>query len=309
MSQKTDSTDVAPGRIDLYPSRQQAEPVLLDRQDPVIHSGGGAPPPSITPQQVEDYARDGFVVLRDVFNAVEVETLQEELERLRSAPHIRVLPEAFTESDNNELRSLFRVHELSEKFGELAGDPRLANIARYILNDEVYVHQSRVNLKPACRGKGFYWHSDFETWHVEDGMPRMRALSMSIALTENTIYNGSLMLMPGSHRTYVACVGETPEENYKQSLKNQYIGVPDDGSLKKLHDELGIVVPTGPPGTVTVFDCNTMHGSASNISPLPRSNVFFVYNSIGNRVEAPFCDREPRPDFIGTRRRIVPLPR
>lgn len=139
-------------------------------------------------------------------------------------------------------------------------------------------------------------------------MPRMRALSMSIALTENTVYNGSLMLMPGSHRTYVACVGETPEENYKQSLKNQSIGVPDDGSLKELHDRFGIAVPTGPPGTVTIFDCNTMHGSASNISPLPRSNVFFVYNAISNRAGEPFCDREPRPEFIGARRRIVPIP-
>ncbi len=296
------------GRIDLYPSRHHSEPAMLEGRDPVIHGGSGDPPPSITPQQVEDYARDGFVVLHDIFGESEVGELQEELEPLRTAPHIRVLPEAFTEPDSNELRSLFRVHQLSEKFGGLAGDPRLADIARYILNDEVYIHQSRANLKPACRGKGFYWHSDFETWHVEDGLPRMRALSMSIALTENTIYNGSLMLMPGSHRTYVACVGETPEENYKQSLKKQSIGVPDDGSLKKLHNEFGISVPTGPPGTVTIFDCNTMHGSASNISPLPRSNVFFVYNAISNRAGEPFCDQDPRPEFIGTRRRIVPIP-
>src|SRR3546814_10756649 len=44
---------------------------------------------------------------------------------------------------------------------------------------------SRLNYKPGFKGKEFYWHSDFETWHVEDGMPQMRALSMSILLAEN----------------------------------------------------------------------------------------------------------------------------
>ena len=53
-------------------------------------------------------------------------------------------------------------------------------IAEQILGSQVYIHQSRVNLKPGFKGKEFYWHSDFETWHIEDGMPRMRALSCSI---------------------------------------------------------------------------------------------------------------------------------
>lgn len=61
--------------------------------------------------------------------------------------------------------------------------PTPARAGRQILGSEVYIHQSRVNYKPGYGGTGFYWHSDFETWHSEDGMPRMRALSVSIALT------------------------------------------------------------------------------------------------------------------------------
>src|SRR3546814_19751740 len=72
-----------------------------------------------------------------------------------------------------------------------------------------YIHQSRLNYKPGFKGKEFYWHSDFETWHVEDGMPRMRALSMSVLLAENTPHNGPLMLIPGSHQSFLTCVGET----------------------------------------------------------------------------------------------------
>src|SRR5690606_18676180 len=116
--------------------------------------------------------------------------------------------------------------------------------ARQILGGEVYLHQSRANLKPGFKGKEFYWHSDFETWHTEDGMPRMRALSVSIALTENYPFNGPLMLIPGSHKTFVACVGRTPENHYKQSLKRQELGTPDRESLKRLADRGGIVAPT-----------------------------------------------------------------
>src|SRR5690606_19257390 len=102
------------------------------------------------------------------------------------------------------------------------------------------------------------------------GMPRMRALSMSVLLTDNSAHNGPLMLMPGSHRHFIACVGETPEDHYKKSLRKQEYGVPADGFLTRLAIDGGIESATGAAGTVIVFDCNTMHGSASNITPFPR---------------------------------------
>jgi len=44
-----------------------------------------------------------------------------------------------------------------------------------------------------------------------------------------------------------------------------------------------------------------MHGSNSNISPYPRSNVFMVYNSVDNRLEEPFSGQQPRPPYIAER--------
>lgn len=171
----------------------------------------------------------------------------------------------------------------------------------------MYIHQSRINLKPGFTGKEFYWHSDFETWHMEDGMPRMRALSCSIALTENNEFNGPLMLIPGSHKKYIVCAGETPENNYKQSLSAQYIGVPDPAIITELVKEDGIVAPKGKPGSVTFFECNAMHGSNGNISPYPRANAFFVYNSVENTLVEPYCGLKPRPEHIAVREDFAPL--
>lgn len=291
---------------DIYPSRRSNEPAILRRQDPVIYSRG-TPPRPLTYRDVQSYEQNGFLQLKELFSPREVDALTRELNRLTSKDAIRKAEETVTEPDSGAVRSIFCVHALSEVFDRLSRDPRLLNVARHLLGDDVYIHQSRVNLKPGFSGKEFYWHSDFETWHVEDGMPRMRAVSASIALTENTILNGPLMLIPGSHRHYISCIGETPKGHYLQSLKRQELGVPDQDSLEFLASESEIVAPTGPAGSVLFFECNTMHGSNSNITPLPRSNAFFVYNAMSNRVVEPFSGMAPRPEFIATRERIEAL--
>ena len=293
-------------RTDLYPSRAQPSPGFLDRQDPVLYGVPGQRA-ALSAEQCESYARDGFLILSDLFAEAELGAFRAELERLRRSDEIRNGETVITEPGSGEVRSIFKVHRLSPVFASLAADRRLVGLAEFILGDRVYVHQSRLNYKPGFVGKEFYWHSDFETWHVEDGMPRMRALSMSISLTDNNPLNGPLLLVPGSHRHYVACVGETPEEHYKESLKKQEYGVPDDDSLRRLVDAGGIVAVTGGVGSVAIFDCNTMHGSNGNITPYDRANVFLVYNAVCNRLVEPFGAPSPRPHFIAEREDVAPL--
>jgi ectoine hydroxylase len=210
------------------------------------------------------------------------------------------------EPGSRETRSIFEIHRQNTVVGGLIRDPRLVRIAEFLLDDRVYAHQSRLNYKPGFTGREFWWHSDFETWHVEDGMPRMRALSMSILLTDNQVCNGPLMLINGSHEHYVACVGATPEDHYKASLKRQEYGVPDEAIITTL-SRRGIHSVLAPRGSVAIFDCNILHGSASNISPYPRSNLFFVYNAMTNRCGAPAGGTPPRPQFIANRLHIEAL--
>ncbi|SRR5690554_5661086 len=286
---------------DIYPSRRAAEPELLPRQDPVVHSDWRADAP-LSGHQVEQFERDGYLVLENVFEPGELEALQDETRLLLASPAALDAETVITERGSDEIRSIFAIHEQNSLMARLAADERLAGVASFLLGDDVYVHQSRLNYKPGFKGKEFYWHSDFETWHTEDGMPRMRALSMSVLLAENTPHNGPLMVMPGSHQTYVTCVGETPEDHYRMSLKKQEYGVPDELSLAILAHRHGIVAPTGAPGTVILFDCNTMHGSNGNITPFPRANAFLVYNALSNRLQAPFAAEKPRPPFIADRK-------
>ncbi|MEU2299174.1 ectoine hydroxylase [Streptomyces antibioticus] len=284
---------------DLYPTRGTTE-VSVPRQDPVVWGSPDTPGP-VPAAGLAAYERDGFLTVDRLISDDEVAVCRRELERLVSDPRVRADPRSIVEPRSQEIRSVFEVHRLSPVFASLVRDERIVGRARQILGSDVYVHQSRINVKPGFGAGGFYWHSDFETWHAEDGLPNMRTVSVSIALTENLDTNGGLMIMPGSHRTFLGCAGATPEDNYKKSLQMQDAGTPSDEALTELAGEYGIRLFTGPAGSATWFDCNCMHGSGDNITPFPRSNVFIVFNSVENAAVEPFAAPVRRPEYIGAR--------
>lgn len=291
---------------DLYPSRVSSQPSITKRQDPVIHSEErDAKNSPLSKEQLEFYEKNGFILLESFFSEDETNRMRNEIDEMRSDYSKEDRPEVIRELETEEVRSIFAPHVLSGYFNELSEDQRLQDITQHLLGSDVYIHQSRINYKEGFTGKEFYWHSDFETWHVEDGMPRMRAVSASILLTDNHVYNGPLMLIPGSHMHYISCVGETPDNHFETSLKKQEFGVPDHESMRWLADQGGISVPTGKAGSVLLFECNTMHGSNSNITPYGRNNIFMVYNSVKNRLVEPFSGRKPRPEYIASRESIL----
>lgn len=301
----TESTVFQANVLDRYPSRVSDKPSVMRRLDPVVYGKETDGP--LSNSQLAQYVDDGFLHLEGLFDGDQLAQWVTELDRLRGDPSVCSSSQAIVEPESKELRSIFSVHRISDVMGALVRHPMIAGVARQLLGSDVYVHQSRINYKGGFRGTEFYWHSDFETWHVEDGLPAMRAVSCSISLTPNTPWNGPLMLIPGSHQRFVSCVGQTPDNHFESSLRRQELGTPDDDSLIKLVDDFGIVAPTGPAGSVTFFECNTMHGSNSNITPMPRSNIFIVYNSVHNRPVKPFCGLAPRPNFIAERQDFSPV--
>ncbi len=295
-------------RDDLYPSRYGQQTQWLPRQDPVVH---GAREDLLAAgwrlTDIEAFERDGFVVWNDVFDASEIQAMQTDALRMRTDAACCAAEAAITEPGGQALRSLFQIHASQALWQRVAQDDRLRARAQALLGDQVYIHQSRLNYKPAFHGQAFDWHSDFETWHTEDGMPRMRAVSMSVTLTANHAQNGPLMLIPGSHRQYITCLGETPQDHFKQSLQRQTFGVPSAEAIAQMVETLGLVTVEAAPGAVIVFDCNTLHGSNGNITPWARSNAFFVYNAMCNAVQDPYGPSATRPEFVASRAHITPI--
>ena len=151
------------------PRASRAEPHITNRLDPVVY--GQAETGPLADSQLRFFEDNGYLSLDQLFSEAELASYMLELQRLRADEHAKSAPEAVIEPESRELRSIFAVHRSSEILRELCGHPRLVAMARQLLGSDVYIHQSRINYKSGFRGKEFFWHSDFETWHVEDGVP------------------------------------------------------------------------------------------------------------------------------------------
>lgn len=283
---------------DRYPTRLAEAVAPIERTEPTVWGSADGPIDTAT---LCSYQTRGYLVVDDLLSQTEVETYRQQLRRLTNKDELKADQRVIPEKDSAEIRSIFEIHRISPLIGGLIRDPRVIDRARQLLGSDVYVHQSRVNYMPGFKGKGFYWHSDFETWHAEDGMRLPRAVSMSLALTDNYPFNGCLMVLPGSHRTFVPCIGSTPKDNYKVSLQDQQIGVPSQRDLAKLVRAHGIDQFTGAAGSALWFDANLIHGSANNITPFPRVNIFVVFNSVQNALVEPYAAPSPRPEFLASR--------
>ncbi|MGD9621942.1 MAG: ectoine hydroxylase [Mycolicibacterium sp.] len=282
---------------DHYPTRlpRAAEPIA--RIEPTVWGRESDGP--LSQSELNSVIADGYMVRPNTLGESWLPPLGDELHRIAKdadSADPRIIREA-----SGGIRSIFQPHLFSDLIAEVVALDAVLPVARQLLGGDVYLHQARINLMPGFTGSGFYWHSDFETWHAEDGMPSMRAVSCSITLTENFPYNGSLMVMPGSHHTFYPCVGATPLSHHEASLVKQEIGVPDRRTLTMAAERYGIEQVTGPAGTALWFDSNMMHGSGSNITPFPRSNIFLVFNSVDNGLCAPFAAAAPRPEYLAAR--------
>ncbi len=301
-----EAADVSPGAqststpVDVYRTRLAQRSQIEPRPHNTVWGSMGNPGPLSAPE-LRHYADRGYHTETNILADADIADCLREVESIteRLGDDDRVI----RESSSGQVRSLFAVHQLSDVIAEICSRETIAGVARQILDDDVTIHQSRINLKPGFAGGPFYWHSDFETWHAEDGMPAPRALSVSLALTPNYTTNGPLMIIPGSHRRFVSCVGETPDDYHRESLTSYRppFGTPEEEDVASLADELGIDTITGPAGSALYFDSNCMHASGGNITPFPRSNLFVVFNAKSNALQAPFGGTAPRPDHLAHR--------
>jgi ectoine hydroxylase len=283
---------------DKYPTRVTYSAAPIPRHDPTVWGEEVHGP--LTQAALNGFSDQGYLERPETVSNGWLPLLNEELGRL-GAQLDRTDPRVIREPGDGGVRSVFEPHILSDLIAQVVQLDTVLPVARQLLGSDVYIHQARINFMPGFVGTGFYWHSDFETWHAEDGMPAIRAVSCSIALTDNFSYNGSLMVMPGTHRTFYPCVGATPENNHSTSLVRQEVGIPDQRILTQAAERHGIHQFTGPAGSALWFDANILHGSGSNITPFPRSNIFLVFNSVENQLTAPFASSTVRPEYLAAR--------
>jgi ectoine hydroxylase len=235
-----------------------------------------------TASQLEQFQRDGFLILPGRFSTAEVQILKDDLPRL----HAEDTPANFREK-NGLVRTAMGLHLRSAVYAKAVRHPRLVEPAMQILGDDkLYVQQAKVNVKEAFGGDIWQWHYDFATHHAEDGVPKPLALNLHIFLDEVSEFNGPLWFIRGSHRNGpVPAALDTVTTSYP-------LWVVDNGTVAGLIREGGIVSAKGPPGTALIFGDSLVHGSPANMSPWPRRIFSLILNPVANALT-----KHNRPDY------------
>ena len=261
----------------------------------------------LSSQQLVDYADNGFLLIKDVFDLEEIGILSEavDLSIAEQENGEKNLEGGLVcEEDQSTIRTLNGLHFEYEIFKQLCCHPRLLYPAQQLLLDnELYVYQFKVNLKKAFVGDIWEWHQDYIYWLKGDGMPEPKAVSVAIFLDDVTEYNAPLMFIPGSHKLGVIDVlpqfdiqADKPSWLHFVASKLQY-PAPREVVTAEAHKR-GLVAPKGSKGSILFFHGNIFHGSSSNLSPFDRRFIFITYNPVTN-VDINFP--HPRSRFLSSR--------
>ena len=254
---------------------------------------------ALTSQQIEEFQQRGFLLLEDRFSAAELRLLTREVGVIVGQRGERTVMEA----SGSAVRSVYAPHASDPVFSALARDPRLVEPARSLLGGDIYVYQSKLNIKSPFVGEVWEWHQDYVFWHNEDNMPAARVLSAAVFLDDVNEFNGPMVLIPGSHREGVLACPDAAEAGQSGPAWRSHVSARlkytiDRSVLQDLAGKHGLYAPKARAGAILLFDSNIAHASAANISPFSRSLMFYTYNHVDN---APPQARLTRPEFLVSR--------
>jgi Phytanoyl-CoA dioxygenase (PhyH) len=148
---------------------------------------------------------------------------------------------------------------------ELALHPTILDAVEAILGPNLLIHSSSLFFKGPADGAFVGWHQDGCAVRLSE--PKI--VTAWIALTESTVDNGCLRVIPGSHTTQV------PHEDRR--LEGNQLILSISGEV----DEAAAVDITLAPGEFSLHHIDLIHGSALNRSHAKRIGFAVRYITPG----------------------------
>jgi len=220
-----------------------------------------------TPEQISTYEKDGYVLVRGLFDVDEIGLVQ------RAAKEDRALDEnAFGREDGEggSVRLSLWNHPGDDIYGMFARSRRIVDSVEQLLHDEAYHYHSKMIMKQAVTGGAWEWHQDYGYWY-ENGVLFPNLCSVYTAVDAATQDNGCLQVLKGSHQmgrvTHVQVGDQT---------------VADPERVNAAAERLELVYCEMSPGDTIFFHGNLLHRSDQNHSPHDRWALICCYNARQN---------------------------
>jgi ectoine hydroxylase-related dioxygenase (phytanoyl-CoA dioxygenase family) len=211
------------------------------------------------------WRRDGFIIVRELFDAAEIADAVAESERLLSDfEHLLSVRNLRCRWQNNiftgecTFETFDPVIDLSPVCRRLAYDPRLLDVLAELYGEPACLFKDKLIYKPPGV-KGYGLHQDWIAWK---DFPRS-FLTVLIPFDPADRDNGCTVVYPGCHRAGPLAPAD-----------GQYHELPAD-----VVDEAAAVPLILAPGDVAIFDGFTPHRSDPNITDRWRRQLYLSYNA------------------------------
>jgi ectoine hydroxylase len=223
-------------------------------------------------EELERYAKDGYVFARGLFSAEEIALLRE------TAREDHAMDQAASSRDDgtgHAVRLSLWNHPGDGIYGMFARCRRVVDSVEQLLGEEVYHYHSKMILKDARVGGAWAWHQDYGYWY-QNGLLFPRLCSVMIAVDRATRENGCLEVLKGSQ-----LMGRV-----NHVLSGDQAGA-DMERVNAALDVMERVWCEMEPGDALFFHPNTLHCSAANSSEHPRWSLICCYNVASNHPYKP----------------------
>ena len=224
----------------------------------------------IDPKAAAQFDQDGFVVIADFFDAVEMGSLRAGLDRFVTEIAPRVDLGHVMYEDPADPASLKQADCLSLEpaLDRWRWNGKVRELAESLIGP-VAPQQCEYFSKPAHNNKPTPPHQDGYYFCLKPNV----ACTVWIPLDMVDHENGALSYVRGSHQLGVLPHRATETVGFSQGL------IPDPGSLGET------VLCAGTPGTVMVHHSLTVHSAGANTSGRPRRSIAYVFFSASAEID------------------------
>ena len=208
-------------------------------------------------EQIADYQRDGFLLMRGLFSPEETANLREHFMEIQrealvegSQAREHYQPASLEAAEGDILKHFPRVmmpHQFDELSKQYLLDKRVGGVLRDLFGEEPLAAQSMHYFKPpGARGQAL--HQDDFYLRTSPG----RCIAAWTALDDADSENGTLFIVPGSHVAGVLCPHAA---DLSTSFTTEEVDVPEGMAPVELKLEAGDVL---------FFNGEVIHGSYPN---------------------------------------------
>src|SRR5690242_5944977 len=224
----------------------------------------------LTPHQIADYHRDGYLIVRNFLSPAETDKLY----RIATEDDTMRM-HAFDLNDQTGKKTKLSLWYTpgNDSYGLLTKSRRMVDSANLLMDGEAPVchFHSKLMQKEPKVGGAWEWHQDYGYWYKNEFLFPNQMTSVMVAITEANKANGCLQVIKGSHKMGRVEHGFAGEQ---VGASQHYV----DLALKTME----LIYVELKPGDALFFHSNLLHRSEANLSEYARWSLISVYNRSTN---------------------------